>query len=139
MLPTARCPCHSGRRYKRCCLPLHQGAPAAAPVDLMRARYAAYALGLVDFLVATTDPRGPQWGGDGPAWRAEIAAFCARTRFRALQVLASGVEGDAGWVRFHAGLDVAGRDASFGETSRFTRDTGRWLYHAGQPLGAPQK
>lgn len=133
MLPTARCPCHSGRRYKRCCLPLHQGAPAPDPTSLMRSRYAAYAIGLVDYVVATTDPRGPQWGADIERWRLEIASFGSRTEFRGLQVLAHKVDGDHGAVHFQAELHVGERDASFAEESLFTRDSGRWLYHSGAP------
>ena len=133
MLPTSRCPCHSGRRYKRCCQPLHQGAAATDPPTLMRSRYAAYAIGLVDYVVATTDPRGPQWGADLNRWREEIAAFGSRTAFVGLQVLGGEVRGEEGTVHFQAELRVGDRDASFAEQSLFTRDTGRWLYHSGSP------
>ena len=50
------CPCGDGSAYAQCCLPLHQGQPAAHAGRLMRSRYSAYVLGLVDYLVSTTLP-----------------------------------------------------------------------------------
>lgn len=127
------CPCHSGRPYADCCLPLHAGAPAASPEALMRSRYAAYSLGLADYVVATTDPDGPQWDADLRRWRAAIARFCGGTDFAGLKIRGSGEEGDEGWVSFRAELRQGGADASFGEWSRFRRVGGRWLYHSGRP------
>lgn len=97
----------------------------------MRSRFAAYALGLVDYVLATTDPTGPQAGPDRRAWAAEVEGFCRDTRFLGLDVLGSGQDGDAGWVRFRATLEQDGRDASFVERSTFARREGRWLYVAG--------
>jgi SEC-C motif domain protein len=133
MLPTARCPCHSGRRYKRCCQPYHQGVAPPDPASLMRSRYAAYAIGLVDYVVATTDPDGPQWNGETDRWREEIRQFGLRTSFLGLQLLSQDAGPDQGTVHFQAELRVGDRDASFAELSLFTRDTGRWKYHSGTP------
>lgn len=51
------CPCCSNFEYRNCCEPFHkyQAIPATPPA-LMRSRYAAYALHLIDYLVATTHP-----------------------------------------------------------------------------------
>ena len=53
--PTPRtCPCHSGRAYDACCGPCHRGAREAEDaVDLMRSRYAAFALGDAAYLWRT--------------------------------------------------------------------------------------
>lgn len=99
----------------------------------MRSRYAAYALGLADYLIATTDPDGPRWETDEAAWRASIAAFGRGTRFEGLRILGSGEEGDTGWVHFRAILSRDGRDTSFSERSTFVRRDGRWRYSAGTP------
>src|SRR5580692_1348054 len=49
-----QCPCHSGRRYAACCRPMHRAErEAPTPEALMRSRYAAYSLGLGDYLVNT--------------------------------------------------------------------------------------
>ena len=53
-----RCPCHSRKRLRRCCGPLLAGRAAATPTALMRSRFAAYALGRTDYILATTHPDG---------------------------------------------------------------------------------
>lgn len=103
----------------------------------MRSRYVAYATGLVDHIVATTTPGGPQWLDDADAWRAQIRAFCDGTRFEGLRVIdAPEPVGDEGFVTFEARLTQGGRDATFVERSRFVRHDGRWTYHSGQPGAA---
>jgi len=97
----------------------------------MRSRYSAYALGLADYIIATTDPDGPAWIPDAAGWRRDILAFTQGSEFLALSVGASDAQGDVGWVTFHAEITQGGSDASFGETSRFTRLDGRWCYHSG--------
>ncbi len=100
----------------------------------MRSRYAAYALGEVDYILATTDPTGPQFRADTVAWAADVRSFSAGTRFEGLEVLSAETQGDLGWVSFRARLNQAGRDASFGERSTFVREGARWLYRCGEPL-----
>lgn len=39
---SAPCPCFSGNPYGECCKPFHDGEKGAQPVQVMRARYAAY-------------------------------------------------------------------------------------------------
>ncbi|MEO0565894.1 MAG: YchJ family metal-binding protein, partial [Chloroflexota bacterium] len=50
LAPGAPCPCGSGRAYKACCRPYHQGKNPPTPEALMRARYSAYAAGEVRFV-----------------------------------------------------------------------------------------
>ena len=54
--PDDLCRCGSGDHYSACCQPLHQGSAAPSAERLMRSRYCAYTLGLIDYLVATTVP-----------------------------------------------------------------------------------
>lgn len=95
----------------------------------MRSRYAAYALGLTDYIVETTDPDGPVWHEDTDAWRAEIDAFSAGARFTGLTVAEHGADGDEGWVAFEARFVGEAGPQSIRERSRFVRRDGRWLYH----------
>jgi SEC-C motif-containing protein len=50
------CPCGSGDTLGECCGRYHNGLPAPSAVRLMRSRYSAYVLGLIDYLRATTLP-----------------------------------------------------------------------------------
>lgn len=54
---TDPCFCCSNLSYDHCCQPYHLGtAKPATPEILMRSRYSAYALHLIDYLIQTTHP-----------------------------------------------------------------------------------
>ncbi len=97
----------------------------------MRSRYAAYALGLADYVIDTTAANGPRARADREVWVAEVLEFGRRTRFVGLEILETGAKDDEGWVHFRAVLTEAGADASFTERSGFVRVGGRWLYASG--------
>ena len=130
--PNAPCPCGSERKLKKCCALFHRGR-AAPPLLLMPARYTAYAIGNVDFLIRTTHPDGPQWNEDRTRWAAELLTYCRSTEFVALAVLEHDVDEDKGraHVTFRAELRHEGAPAGFTERSLFVREDGRWLYHSG--------
>lgn len=95
----------------------------------MRSRYAAYAVGDVDYIIATTDPEGPQFQPDRAAWARSIAVFCEATRFQQLTIrAASPVVDEHAEVEFLARLLRGGEDVSFVERSAFVRRDGQWLY-----------
>ena len=100
----------------------------------MRSRYAAYARGLVDYIIATTHPEGPHAESDRDQWARGVVAFAETHRFVSLSVLDHSTAGDEAWVTFRAGLLRAGQDVSFTERSRFQRVDGRWLYREGTPV-----
>jgi SEC-C motif domain protein len=129
--PNQKCPCHSGKKYKRCCRPYHGGDAAPTPEALMRSRYAAYALGLADYVIDTTAASGPRARADRAVWTEEVLDFGRRTAFVGLVILGAGGEGDEGWVHFRAVLSEGGADVSFEERSGFVRTAGRWLYATG--------
>jgi SEC-C motif-containing protein len=93
----------------------------------MRSRYAAYALGLADYVLDTTVPE-KLLGGDRALQLEAVLTFGKATSFFGLEVKGSGETGDAGWVSFRAILTQGSRDASFEERSQFVRRAGRWLY-----------
>lgn len=119
------CPCGSGERYDACCGRLHRGAAeAGSPEELMRSRYAAYAVGGAagDAYVfrtwhprtrpadVTTDP-GLEWTG--------------------LDVL----EAVDDVVEFAARYTYGGVERVLHERSRFERRGGRWVYVEAVPPG----
>lgn len=115
------CPCDLPRPYAACCGRFHAGADAPTAVEVMRARYAAYALADEAYLIATWDP------ATAPS---EISFDPAR-EWLGLNVADSTggtVFDDEGTVTFIAEfVDAAGR-RGLSEVSRFRRDGGRWLY-----------
>jgi len=117
----ARCPCRSGKTYKRCCRLWHSGGLAPTPEALMRSRYSAYALGHVDYVLRTQTPAPP---------REQVEAFARNTRF--LRLVVEAAEGST--VTFTATLEQGGQDASFRERSSFENIDGAWLYTTGERL-----
>jgi SEC-C motif-containing protein len=116
------CPCGSEQRYADCCGRWHQGwqeegGAAPTPEALMRSRYSAYALGLIDYLLAT-------WHPSTAPGELELSPV----KWLGLEVRHMASTADAGVVEFVARCKVNGRAERLHETSRFVRVDGRWLY-----------
>ncbi len=132
---SALCVCGSGESYAKCCGPYHRGeAIPETARELMRSRYSAYARGLVDYIVETTDPEGDAWQEPVVQWREEIAEFGRNMVFLGVEIVGGESDGDRATVTFLAKLERRGRDVSFEEKSQFVRRDGRWLYSCGEPL-----
>lgn len=116
------CVCGSGADYRRCCGPLHDGAPAGTAEELMRSRYAAFALGLEDHLFRTWHPRTRPTGrltSDDLVW---LGLTVLRTED-------GGPDDATGVVQFEARYEgPGGGEDVVRETSRFARRAGRWVY-----------
>lgn len=122
-LPGAGCPC-GGNSYAQCCARLHQGAPAETAEQLMRARYCAYALGLMEYVHRTWHPRT----------RPPLAELTqdAGVKWLGLEVKRHEEHGDAATVEFVARYKTGGRAHRLHETSRFVREGGKWFYVDGE-------
>lgn len=120
------CPCGSGRGYAACCARLHEGAVAATAEELMRSRYAAFAVGESDYLLRTWHPRT----------RPEDLDLDPRQRWTSLRVVSTdqGGPGDeTGSVVYVARyLGVDGKPHEFREHARFARRGRRWVYVDGE-------
>jgi SEC-C motif domain protein len=126
------CPCFSGERYAACCAPLHRGErEASSPEALMRSRYAAFALGLGEYLVRTLAADHPDRGLPHAAFVQELSRAHERKRFMGLRILHAVTSGSAGEVMFHARIFEKGADQSFVELSQFARESGGWRYRSG--------
>ena len=121
----ALCSCDSGRSYADCCGPWHaglkEGVHAPTPEVLMRSRYSAYVLGLIDYLLATWHPSTSPGELELPP-----------VKWLGLEVRHAQAAGDAGVVEFVARCRDSGRAQRLHETSRFVREDGRWYYIDGQ-------
>jgi SEC-C motif-containing protein len=126
------CPCFSGKSYGECCKPFHDGRLPDTALQLMRSRYAAYALNLPDYIIKTTHPENAQVEKDVVKWAKGISEFSKGTQFVGLEITDFAEEGDDATVTFVARLLQNGRDVSFGEKSFFKRINGRWFYLSGE-------
>lgn len=126
------CPCRSGKGYEECCKPFHLGKNPDTALQLMRSRYAAYALCMPDYIIHTTHPKNPQFCHDKEDWAGKISAFSVQTEFKDLEILEFQEEGSFATVTFIAYLVQNEQDASFKEKSYFEKVKGRWLYRRGQ-------
>ena len=121
------CPCASGKTYGECCGPILGGVRKAdTAVELMRARYSAYAVGNVEFLYASS----------GPEARSEFDEKTTRdwsssAQWHGLEVLAT-VRGEKddedGEVTFVARYSANGQQCEHREHSYFKRIDGEWRF-----------
>jgi SEC-C motif domain protein len=125
--PSPICPCGSAVTLADCCSRWHGGprhllAPDAP--SLMRSRYAAYVLGLHDYLRDTWHP------GTRPA---TIDAAEPGLRWLGLELRRTVmINADHASVEFVARSKLGGRAHRLHETSRFVREDGRWYYVDGE-------
>lgn len=102
----------------------------------MRSRYSAYALGLGDYLVATSaHPARPGEANELSLWGRAVGWVGLTVVDRQ-----QGGVGDAtGVVHFVARFVEGGALVSLEERSQFDRDAGRWRYVEGAATTARQK
>jgi len=122
------CPCHSGKTYKECCQPYHKGALPENALLLMRSRYAAYALGLPEYIISTTHRDNPAYEANAARWRQAILSFSKGTRFLGLTIHSFTDGSEEAFVIFTAHLEQNGLDATFTEKSRFLKEGKQWYY-----------
>lgn len=121
-----RCPCGSGNLLGHCCGQYHAGANAPSAESLMRSRYSAYVLGMVDYLVATTLPAQQQ-----ALDRDAMSAWSSQSTWLGLEVEGSEVfashPGHA-QVTFVAHWHDAQGKHYHRECSAFVQVSGRWYF-----------
>ncbi|SIQ30462.1 YchJ family protein [Aquipseudomonas alcaligenes] len=117
------CPCGSSITLDDCCGKLHQGQPAPSAEQLMRSRYSAYTLGLIDYLVATTLP-AQQAALDSDSMR----AWSLGSTWLGLEVEASELLDTHAFVTFTARWHDGHGEHSHRERSAFVQQAGRWYF-----------
>lgn len=123
------CHCGSGADYANCCQPVHHNhAHATTPEQLMRARYCAHVLKLVDFIVATYHP-----SCHAEQDRADIESS-THSDWQKLEVLSTalGNSDNEGFVHFRAHFIDHNQAYCLEERSRFLREEGLWFYIDGE-------
>lgn len=133
-----RCPCGSGLKYKRCCLPYHELiAWPPTPEALMRSRFSAYVVGHAQHLYRTTHPDNPAVK-EVPQDRylRETVAYCKDVEFIALTIHGTweADESTMAQVEFTAQYITSGEAGAFSERSNFVLLADRWVYHSGREV-----
>lgn len=131
MVAALACPCDSGESYADCCQPLHrQKVRAQTAEHLMRSRYTAYALKLIDYLVETTHPSQRT-----QKLRQAITDWAAQADFGRLEIIATWqgrASDNIGKVEFIAHYRQQGKELRLHERSRFKRYRREWTYLDGE-------
>ncbi|MFD3300774.1 YchJ family protein [Aquipseudomonas alcaligenes] len=117
------CPCGSGIALDDCCGKWHQGQPAPSAERLMRSRYSAYTLGLIDYLVATTLP-AQQAALD----RDSMRAWSLGSTWLCLEVEGSELIDTHAFVTFTARWHDGDGEHRHRERSAFVQQAGRWYF-----------
>ncbi|TDR77659.1 YchJ family metal-binding protein [Photobacterium lutimaris] len=129
---TLSCPCGSQRPLAECCQPIHQNPSLAThPEQLMRSRYSAHVLGLVDYVVATYHP-----SCEAEEHREAIAESVA-SQWLGLEVINSEIATESeGFVEFKAFYQDGDEQYCLHERSRFLKETvngqQQWFYIDGE-------
>jgi SEC-C motif-containing protein len=121
-MPTP-CPCGGNNDYAQCCEPLHKGAPAADAEALMRSRYSAFALNLLEYIERTwhSSTRPPHVDAEND--RSEKPRWVG-LRIKRYEI----IDADRAIVEFTARYKLAGRVSALHEIGRFVRENGQWFY-----------
>ncbi|MFT6336571.1 MAG: SEC-C motif-containing protein [Halioglobus sp.] len=122
------CPCMSGSSYISCCAKYHTGLSKSETAEqLMRSRYTAYHMSLIDYLVNTTHPNKLR-----PNYRHQLESTKDDMDWTGLKIISSsmGTKTDKiGKVRFIAQYVMKAEKSSMEEHSRFRRYKGDWVYY----------
>jgi SEC-C motif domain protein len=128
------CPCHSKKNYSDCCEPLHLGATANNSTELMRSRFSAYSLQLVNYIIETTHESSVHQEQNIAKWKFNILDFCKKTAFNDLKIIEHITFDDSETVTFKAFLFEGDTEISFTEKSLFKSENGRLKYVHGEHI-----
>lgn len=119
------CPCCSGKKYKDCCEPYHLNKELPLfPEELMRSRYTAFALHLIDYLVNTTHVSQRPYHS-----KKEIEQWAKSNKWLKLEI----VKTWDNFVHFKAFYQDSLSDVyEHEELSTFKKEGEKWFYVDGQ-------
>lgn len=133
----ALCPCGSEVEYDKCCgMYITAGIPVPTAEKLMRARYTAYALNEIDFIMDTHVVEE----GEEEASRQATAEWASESEWQGLEILkcTKGKESDLkGTVEFKAHYMVERARYTHHEISKFEKREGKWIFTEGTQVSKP--
>ncbi len=125
------CPCGTSKSYDECCAVYHRREQHAKTAEtLMRARYAAYVLGEIDYVVNTIPPLQRKTFD-----RKDAKEWSKNSVWSGLEILSTkgGLEGDKqGTIEFRANFKQGDEEHSHHEISKFVCVNDRWFFVDGR-------
>ncbi len=119
------CHCGNSKPYTDCCQPIHNDHyKAQTPEQLMRARYSAHVVGLIDFVINTYH------SSCNAENEREAIADSIKSDWQRLEVVSSqnGSNTNEGFVHFKAYFKQDDKEYCLEEKSRFLRENELWYY-----------
>ena len=130
------CVCGKGESLETCCGPYLKGQAEPNTAEaLMRARYAAYALGEIDYILKTHDPETAK-----DIDRKNTELWSKNSHWLGLEIGSTekgGPDDTEGTVEFVARYKLKGVTISHRERAKFRRLGNRWLFVDGQEITTP--
>lgn len=128
------CPCGSNLSFAECCEPVINGARETETAEeLLRARYSAFVVGAIDFIVASTHSRTRK-----DIDLAFVREWSETSTWHGLDILETKpVNDDKTFVSFECRFTQNGEDKVHREKSLFEREDGEWSFVTGDELKNP--
>jgi SEC-C motif-containing protein len=130
------CVCGKGDSLQSCCGPYLSGEKLPPTAEaLMRSRYAAYAEGNIDYIVATHDPERVD-----EVDRSSTETWSRQSDWLGLDILnteAGGPDDETGVVEFIAHYKLRGVTVAHRERAEFRKLKGKWYFVDGKEITPP--
>ncbi|MDA3849684.1 MAG: YchJ family protein [Spirochaetaceae bacterium] len=130
------CPCGSEKEYQSCCaIYIEKGIKAPTAEALMRARYSAYSLGKVDFIMESHIPSDRE-----NLSKEDIESWSKESQWMGLEILSTskGKEKDSkGTVEFKANYMQDRARYTHHELALFEKEGDSWYFVDGQIQNKP--
>jgi SEC-C motif-containing protein len=127
MSDTNLCPCGSKINIQQCCLPVIQAKQKAQTAEaLLRARYTAFTLGEIDFILSSHHSKTRN-----DIKREEIEDWSKTSKWLGLKIVeieAGKAEDEKGTLLFSAQYHADGKDHDHWEKSFFEKEEGNWKF-----------
>ena len=127
MLETNHCPCGLKSSLEKCCLPIIQGKQQPKTAEqLLRARYTAFTLGEVPFILASHHSKTRHEVKED-----EITDWSKNSKWLGMKIhhIEGGSETDSkGTIVFSASYVAEGKTQEHSEKSLFEKENGQWRF-----------